>query len=248
MQLGIHFALLLARKLLSFNNLAQQRASMLQRTTAATFLPKQRNIAALREAAKHCEGCDLYSHSIQTVFGWGSPSAKLVFVGDMPSDEDDREGEPFVGPVGWLIDSALEQAGIARSTIYITNIVKHFRWIADGTHRASKRPSPRHIAACRPWLEAEFQLLRPYIVVCLGATAAQFFFGAEFRIHRDRGQVYSGPNDTSILATYHPRAILKAPKREQRDRMHQLFVDDLRAARDALERVMHAVERGDPKA
>jgi DNA polymerase len=203
---------------------------MLLRTTASNFLPSKFTIPALRDAAQHCEGCELYQHAIQTVFGRGPSDARLMLVGEMPSDEDDREGEPFVGAAGWLLDTALERAGLARDHVYITNLVKHFHWEEDGNHRSSKRPRPRHIQACRPWLEGELAVIQPRVVVSLGATAAKFFLGSGFRVTQSRGEVYTSDEGTHILPTYHPSAVLRVPKKEPRDRMRDLFLEDIRVA------------------
>jgi uracil-DNA glycosylase len=203
---------------------------MMRRKTAAMYLPKSRSLGALREAAKYCEGCDLYKDAIQTVFGVGPRSAMMVLVGEMPGDEEDREGEPFVGPAGWLLDSALVEAGIERNEVYLTNAVKHFRWEPQGNKRLHKKPSARQITACRPWLEAEFAAIRPRIVVCLGATAAQAILGRDFRVSTDRGKLREYGDGICVVATYHPSAVLRAPKRADRDRMRRMLVDDLHLA------------------
>jgi uracil-DNA glycosylase len=207
---------------------------MLQRITAANFLPARRTLPALREAAKHCEGCELYQQALQTVFGTGPTNARMMLVGEMPSDEDDLAGEPFVGAAGWLLDASLKDAGTSRDDVYLTNVVKHFRWEPEGKRRMSKKPSPRHITACKPWLEAELELVKPQIIVCLGATPAQFFLGRDFRVTRDRGTIYGEERGPWIMATYHPAAILRVPDRESRERMRRLFVDDLRRALERL--------------
>jgi DNA polymerase len=148
---------------------------MLRRETAAAYLPRRLNLTALRTAAEHCEGCELYKNATQIVFSAGPRHASLMLVGEMPGDEEDRAGEPFVGPGGWLLDAALVEAKIERSGVYVTNVVKHFRWEPQGKRRLHKKPSARHIAACKPWLEAELDVIQPDVIGCLGATPAQFF-------------------------------------------------------------------------
>jgi uracil-DNA glycosylase family protein len=203
---------------------------MLRRHTAAQYLPDQLNLSSLRHAAEACEGCELYKQATQTVFGSGRRSAAMMLVGEMPGDQEDKEGEPFVGPAGWLLDAALEEAGIDRSEVYLTNVVKHFRWEGQGSKRIHKKPSARHITACKPWLEAELEVIRPNVIVCLGATAAQFFFGKDFRITLERGQALETSDGTSLVATYHPSAVLRAPGKAERDRMKQALIDDLHLA------------------
>jgi uracil-DNA glycosylase len=203
---------------------------MLRRHTAAQYLPDQLNLSSLQRAAKDCEGCELHKQGMQTVFGRGPRSASMMLVGEMPGDQEDIEGEPFVGPAGWLLDTVLDEAGIERSDVYLTNVVKHFRWEPQGTKRIHKRPSARHITACKPWLEAELEVIRPSVIVCLGATAAQFFFGRDFRITVDRGKSLESEDGTSLVATFHPSAVLRAPRKPDRDRMKQALVDDLKLA------------------
>ncbi|MCC7423481.1 MAG: UdgX family uracil-DNA binding protein [Planctomycetaceae bacterium] len=164
--------------------------------SAAEFVPQSRSLTTLSRAAKRCEGCDLYRHATQTVFGEGPASARLILVGEQPGDSEDREGHPFVGPAGKLLSTAMEEAEIDRSEVYVTNAVKHFKWEPRGTRRLHKKPSAREIAACRPWLDAEMEAVEPVGIVCLGATAAQALLGRDFRITRNRGgtdRVSRGP-------------------------------------------------------
>lgn len=207
---------------------------MLRRHTAAQYLPSNLSLSSLRKAAEVCEGCELYKHATQTVFGSGARSAPMMLVGEMPGDQEDVEGEPFVGPAGWLLDSALEQALVDRREVYLTNVVKHFRWEAEGSKRIHKKPSARHITACKPWLEAELEVIKPSVVVCLGATAAQFFFGKEFRVTVDRGKPFESAEGISLVATFHPSAVLRTPRKPDRDRMRQALVDDLRLAHSLI--------------
>lgn len=203
---------------------------MLLRRSAANFLPARKNLSALRRAAECCEGCDLHERAVQTVFGSGPRSADLMLVGEMPGDEEDRDGEPFVGPAGWLLDEALNEAGIERKAVYLTNCVKHFRWEPQQSRRLHKKPAARHLGACRPWLDAEIEVVQPAMIVCLGATAAQLLMGRQVRVRRDRGKLQEGNLAAWIMCTYHPSAILRAPHRADRDRMRQEFVGDLSKA------------------
>jgi DNA polymerase len=167
---------------------------MLRRTTAAKFIPRSRNLTVLKSAANDCRGCELYQDATQAVFGAGATNATIMLLGEIPGDDEDREGLPFVGPAGWLLDSAMEAAGIDREKIYITNVVKHFRWEPRGKKRLHKKPSARHIQACRPWLEVELEIIRPKVIVLLGSTAAQVFLGRAFRVTAQRGRVLRTDN------------------------------------------------------
>jgi len=196
--------------------------------SAADFLPDSLDLEELARAASHCRGCDLYRRATQTVFGEGRPTARVVFVGEQPGDEEDRQGRPFVGPAGRLLDEILSEVGIDREQVYVTNAVKHFKWEPRGTRRLHSKPSSREMSACRPWLEAEFQAIEPACVVCLGATAAQSLLGRAFRITRDHGKFQSTEYAERVLATYHPSAILRAPDADARRRMRREFTADLR--------------------
>jgi DNA polymerase len=196
--------------------------------TAADFLPEKKTLKTLAEAAAGCQGCELYKNATQTVFGKGPSSARVVMVGEVPGDQEDRQGEPFIGPAGKLLDTHLAEAGIDRGVVYVTNAVKHFKWEPKGKRRLHKKPGAREIAACRPWLEAEMEVLGPDVVVCLGATAAQALIGRDFRITRQRGEFV--PTDWSrwTIATYHPSAVLRAPDEDARAKMADMLQEDLK--------------------
>jgi uracil-DNA glycosylase len=196
--------------------------------SAEPFLPPRINLKALREAVQHCRGCDLYKNATQAVFGEGPRDASVLMLGEVPGDREDIEGHPFVGPAGSLLDDSLEQAGIARDEVFVTNAVKHFRWEPRGKRRLHRKPSWRQIEACKPWLHAEILVVKPEIIVCLGATAAQTMLGREFRIKKHRGKFYQSEDAAWLVATYHPSAVLRAPDKEVRDRMRAEFVRDLR--------------------
>lgn len=205
--------------------------------TARDFVPPERDLAVLAEAASSCEGCDLYKAATQTVFGEGPAPAPLMLIGEVPGDREDVEGRPFVGPAGRLLAEALHEAGIEREEVYITNAVKHFKWTPAGKRRLHKKPSAREIAACAPWLEAEFEAVQPRVAVCLGATAAQALLGREFRITRQRGELISGHRFAAgIVATWHPSAVLRAPDPDARTRMRTEMVGDLKVATAELQR------------
>ena len=182
----------------------------------------------VRAAAAGCQACDLWKLGTQTVFGEGAGNAELMLVGEQPGDKEDLAGRPFVGPAGRVLDDALEQAGIDRSTVYVTNAVKHFKWEARGKRRLHKRPDAAEISACRPWLEREIELVRPRVVVCMGATAAQSLLGRDFRVTRQRGQLFPQPEGHVLTATVHPSSILRAPDPSTREAEMAAFVEDLR--------------------
>lgn len=192
--------------------------------------PDTTSWSAMREAAKDCEACHLYKRATQTVFGEGPKDASMMLVGEQPGDYEDVAGKPFVGPAGKIMDRALEDAGIDRSEVYVTNAVKHFKWEPRGKRRIHQKPNSREIAACRPWLEAELRLVKPKLLVCLGATAAQAVFGPSFRVTRERGKVLSSKLAPCVLATVHPSSLLRQPDEESRQREYKRFVSDLRAA------------------
>jgi DNA polymerase len=191
-------------------------------------------LSAVAEAAKHCRACDLWARATQTVFGKGSPHARMMLVGEQPGDREDREGHPFVGPAGMLLDRALVAAGIDRKTVYVTNVVKHFSWEERGKWRIHKKPRPDQVRACRPWLEAEIAAVRPQVLVCLGATAAQALLGAAFRVSRQRGEFVDSPLAPQVLATVHPSSLLRAPDEETRQAEMKRFIVDLKKAASAL--------------
>ena len=196
-------------------------------TSAAEFFPERKSLKAFREAAADCKGCDLWERATQTVFGEGARRAEVVFVGEQPGNEEDLAGKPFVGPAGRLLDDALLEAGIARIQTYVTNVVKHFKWEPRGKRRIHKKPNVREVAACRPWLEAEISLVKPKVIVCLGATAAQALLGPQFRVSKQRGQFIESTLAPYIVATVHPSSILRAPDETRRDEKRK-FIDDLK--------------------
>jgi uracil-DNA glycosylase family protein len=192
--------------------------------------PDTSNLAEVLAAASKCTACHLYKRATQTVFGEGPKGAPMMLVGEQPGDYEDVAGKPFVGPAGKIMDRALEEAGIDRSQVYVTNAVKHFKWEPRGKRRIHQKPNSREIAACRPWLEAELRLVKPKLLVCLGATAAQAIFGPSFRVTRERGKVLSSKFAPRVLATVHPSSLLRQPDEESREREYKQFVVDLRAA------------------
>src|SRR2546426_4834060 len=197
-------------------------------SSAEEFFPKRKTLPAFREAAADCKACDLWKRGTQTVFGEGTRRAEVVFVGEQPGNEEDLTGRPFVGPAGRLLDDALSEAGIDRSQTYVTNVVKHFKWEPRGKRRIHKKPNAREIAACRPWLEAEIRIIKPDILICLGATASQAIFGAKFRVTQERGKILESPFAKKVLATVHPSSLLRAPDDETRHAERRLFIDDLK--------------------
>jgi DNA polymerase len=203
--------------------------------SAAPFLPKRLTLPLLAAAAKSCRGCTLYCHATQVVFGAGPTDAPLMLIGEQPGDQEDRQGEPFVGPAGRLLDEALEQASISRSSVYVTNAVKHFKWTRRGKRRLHAKPSSREIAACRPWLEAEIQVVHPRLIVFLGASAAQSLLGSKFRLTRHRGEFMDGkPWSSQMLATVHPSLLLRIPDREARQQARLEFFDDFKTIAQLL--------------
>ena|SRR5256884_1072422 len=195
--------------------------------SAADFLPEQLTLSALREAAAACRGCHLWQVGTKTVFGEGAADAEAMFVGEQPGDQEDRAGKPFVGPAGRLLDDALEAAGIDRSTTYVTNAVKHFKWQGRGKRRIHQKPNWAEITACRPWLEAEIAVVQPRALVLLGATAAQSLLGRQFRVTQNRGKLLESELADAVTATVHPSSILRGDPGE-RERNFAAFVDDLR--------------------
>jgi DNA polymerase len=193
-------------------------------------VPKGLSLQALAKAARSCTACPLYKRATQTVFGEGPKNARLMLLGEQPGDQEDLAGRPFVGPAGRLLERALEKAGINRNEVYVTNTVKHFKWEPRGKRRIHQKPNSREIAACRPWLEAELRIVRPEVLVCLGATAAQAVFGPSFRVTRDRGKILESEIAPRVLATVHPSSLLRQPDEESREREYARFVGDLRAA------------------
>src|SRR5438045_8261532 len=196
--------------------------------TAAPLVPERPTVAKLRAAAAGCTACPLYRTGTQTVFGEGLSEARAVFAGEQPGDSEDKIGRAFVGPAGKLLDRPLEEAGIDRKLVYVTNVVKHFKWTPRGKRRLHEKPNAREIAACRPWLEAELAVLKPDVLVCLGATAAQALLGKSFKVTQMRGEILQHELVRAIMATVHPSSILRAPDEETRHREMDLLIRDLR--------------------
>jgi uracil-DNA glycosylase family protein len=203
---------------------------------ATAFLPEQRTLEALREAARTCRACDLWRCATQTVSGEGPEDARMMLVGEVPGDREDREGRPFVGPAGRELDRALEAAGIDREEVYLTNAVKHFRFRERGKRRIHQKPDAGQIRACRPWLRAEIDVVRPEALVLLGATAARALLGSSFRLMAQRGRPLDSDLAPVVVATIHPSAILRGRDSEERQAQRELLVEDLRVAAEALAR------------
>jgi DNA polymerase len=196
--------------------------------SASDRLPDRPTLPRVRAAAKDCRACDLWKRGTQTVFGEGPARAKLMLVGEQPGDQEDLSGHPFVGPAGKLLDRALADAGIDRADVYVTNVVKHFKWEPRGKRRIHKKPRASEVAACRPWLDTEIALVKPQAIVCLGATAAQALLGGGFKVTAHRGAFIDSTLAPVVLATVHPSSLLRAPDAETRRRETERFVDDLR--------------------
>ena len=188
----------------------------------------------LDEAAQHCRGCDLYRHATQAVIGEGRRSARIMLVGEQPGDQEDLQGHPFVGPAGAMLDKALERAGLLRSDVFLTNAVKHFKWEPRGKRRIHQKPRVSEMRACRPWLDAELAIVKPIVVVCLGAVAAQSIFGSRFKLMEQRGRMLQSAASPRTLATIHPAAILRAPDEEARRLAFASLVKDLKTARKEI--------------
>jgi uracil-DNA glycosylase len=196
---------------------------------ASALIPAKLSWATLRDAAAPCKACDLWENATQTVFGEGAIPAPLMLIGEQPGNDEDRKGHPFVGPAGRVLDEALEEAGLDRDHTYVTNVVKHFKWEPRGKRRIHAKPNAVEIAACRPWLEAELRLVKPEVLVCLGATAAQALLGRNFRVTQSRGKFVDSPLAPYVTATVHPSSILRAPDPEKRHAEMARFIDDLKA-------------------
>jgi uracil-DNA glycosylase len=202
--------------------------------TAAPLIPVEPTIPKLREAAMTCRACELWKRGTQTVFGEGQTKARVMLVGEQPGDQEDIQGRPFVGPAGKILDKALEEAGINRDDVYVTNAVKHFKWEPRGKRRIHKKPNSMEITACKPWNEAEIDVIKPDVIVCLGATAAQALLGREFRVSTQRGTWVSSPLAPFVMATVHPSSLLRAPDEETRRLETRRFIQDLKLVHDAL--------------
>lgn len=205
--------------------------------TAAPLIPEKPTLPKLRKAAEDCKACDLWERGTQTVFGEGGPRSRVIFIGEQPGDREDREGRPFVGPAGNLFDKALEAAGIDRKEVYVTNVVKHFKWEATGKRRIHSKPNQKEITACRPWLDSEIAVLKPKMIVCMGATAAQALLGKAFKVTQRRGDVMTdSPLAPYVMATVHPSSILRARDDETRHRETDRFIADLKNVAEVLKR------------
>jgi DNA polymerase len=196
--------------------------------SAAAYVPEGATLPRLREAAQECRGCHLWERGTQTVFGEGSTDAEVMLVGEQPGEQEDIAGKPFVGPAGRILDQALEDAGIDRRLAYVTNVVKHFKWQPKGKRRIHQKPNWSEMAACRPWLEAEIDLVEPEVIVCLGATAAQALIGRDFRVSRQRGELVESELARYVLATVHPSSILRQRDDASREAEYAAFVEDLK--------------------
>ena len=201
--------------------------------SAAPFVPEKAGLAELTSAAARCKGCDLYRHATQTVFGRGAADARIVFIGEQPGDYEDRQGAPFVGPAGEVLEKALGEAGLAREKLYVTNAVKHFKFEQRGKRRIHQTPRALELNACRPWLEAELTLIKPDVLVCLGATAAKAIFGDKFRITKDRGRFASTRWAAKTIATYHPSAVLRGETEAQQAELYGMLLEDLKKVAQA---------------
>jgi uracil-DNA glycosylase family protein len=206
--------------------------------TAAPLIPARPTHNKLRDVAAGCKACHLWQLGTQTVFGEGKPRSLVMFVGEQPGNSEDLEGHPFVGPAGQLLDRALEEAGVDRAKIYVTNVVKHFKWEPRGKRRIHKKPNAAEVTACRPWLEAEIRVVKPQAIVCLGATAAQSLLGPKFKVLAQRATFIESPLAPLVTATVHPSSILRAPTDEARHDEMRKFVDDLKKIRKALSAIL----------
>jgi DNA polymerase len=192
--------------------------------------PKARSVEQLKQAAASCQACDLWRDATQTVFGEGDEHARMMLIGEQPGDQEDLQGKPFVGPAGQVLERGLDEAGIDRRLVYVTNAVKHFRWTRSGKRRLHEKPNAGQVRACRPWLEAEIQVVSPRMIVLLGATAAQSVMGPAFRVSKQRGEVLTSPFGIPVVATVHPSSILRATDEESRDAAMSSFIADLKVA------------------
>jgi len=203
-------------------------------SSAATLIAQFPTLSELRQAAAACQACDLWRTGVQTVFGEGEKQAEVMLVGEQPGDQEDRVGRPFVGPAGQVLDQALRTVGIERDKLYVTNVVKHFKWEPKGKRRIHQTPNVQEITACRPWLDTEIMLVKPRVIVCLGATAAQALLGKEFRVTQQRGEFVKSPLAPFVIATVHPSSILRIPNEDARVSAIKQFVKDLQKVADQL--------------
>lgn len=202
--------------------------------TAADYLPKRTNLTALKRAVHDCRGCDLYKDATQAVFGEGLVRSRLMLIGEMPGDKEDEEGKPFVGPAGRLLDEALTEAGINRDEAYVTNVVKHFKWTPSKKRRLHQKPNRTEIQSCLPWLKTELEVIRPEVLVCLGATAAQALLGRSFRVTKQRGEFIESDWAPHVTATVHPASVLRQRSSDDRRRAREELIDDLRSVAHVL--------------
>ena len=202
--------------------------------SASDFVPHELSYPAMSAAARHCRGCELYQYATQTVFGAGPVKASLMLIGEQPGNEEDLAGQPFIGPAGKLLQRALDEAGVTRSDVYVTNTVKHFRFEQSGKFRRHVSPAASHIKACKPWLKAELAVVKPDVVLCLGAVAAKALLGPKFSITKDRGRFFAAPEHENVIATFHPSAALRAPDADARQRTYNAIVEDLAKAKSLV--------------
>ena len=202
--------------------------------TAADLIPPHPTVRKLQEAAKECRACDLWKRATQTVFGEGKRTSTVMFIGEQPGNREDLDGRPFVGPAGNLLDKALDEAGIDRTKVYVTNVVKHFKWEPRGKRRIHKKPNAIEIRACRPWLEAEIKVVKPRAIICLGSTAAQAVIGPKFKVSTQRATFVDSPLAPFVTATVHPSSILRAPSDEARHAEIERFIADLKKIKKAI--------------
>jgi uracil-DNA glycosylase family protein len=205
--------------------------------TAAPLIPDNATISSLRDAAANCRACDLWKLGTQTVFGEGGSHVRVMLVGEQPGDQEDIQGRPFVGPAGKILDKVLEETGIDRNETYVTNAVKHFKWEPRGKRRIHKKPNALEIAACHPWIESEIAVLKPDVIVCMGATAAQALLGRNFRVSTQRGQLVKSDLAPYVLATVHPSSLLRAPDEETRQLEMKRFIDDFKQVARIISRL-----------
>ena len=216
------------RELERLRRLAEESPAVAAAPGAASFVPKTNDLEELKRAASSCQGCDLYRHATQTVFGRGPVTARAALVGEAPGDQEDLQGAPFVGPAGEVLDRALGEAGIARQNVYVTNVVKHFKFVRTPRRRIHQTPGSVEIGACRPWLDAELAAIRPEILVCLGATASKALLGADYRLMKEHGRILKTPWAPKLLATLHPSAVLRAEDAAGQERLYGLLLTDLK--------------------
>jgi uracil-DNA glycosylase len=207
---------------------------MIEKTSARDFLPEKLTLEYLQQAAKNCKGCDLYRNATQTVFGEGLSPASVMLIGEQPGDIEDQKGKPFIGPAGRILDRALEDARISRDEVYVTNAVKHFKWIWRGKRRLHQKPSVRQVMACRPWLEAEIEAVQPQILVCLGATAAQSVMGKPIPVMKERGKFIDSALGKLAFVTIHPSAILRQREQEEREEEFRRFAAEMKLVKRKL--------------